>query len=134
MRNSGHHTTSKVTLLMREPIGTTIDRSSDGGLVHPLLWIDVHVMGEHVGKLIVFFAERLLVVGARSETGRNVERATHSSSVGYTGTNAAGAKTRKEGGTTSRSWGGGHGDLGKWAEGGGRWTVGGREGPGAVSG
>jgi hypothetical protein len=57
VRNSRHHTTSKVTLLMREPIGTTIDCSGDGGLVHPLLWIDVHVMGEHVGKLVVVFAE-----------------------------------------------------------------------------
>ena len=137
VRNSGHHTTSKVTLLMREPIGTTIDCSSDGGLIRPLLWIDVHVIGEHVRQLIVFLAERLLVVGGRSKTGGYVKRGTWSSSVGYTsdGTNAAGTKTREEGSTLGGSWGGGHGDLGKWAEGSsGRWTVGGRRGPGRASG
>lgn len=128
MRNSGHHATSKVTLLVREPIGTTIDCSSDGGLIDPLLWIGVHVMGEHVGQLIVFLAERLLVVGGRGEAGRHVERRTRSSSVGYTsegvGTNAAGTKTSKEGSAMGRRWGGSHGDLGKWAEGSsGRWTV-----------
>ncbi len=139
VRNSGHHATGKVTLLVSKPIGTTIDRSSDGGLIHPLLWIDVHALGEHVGQLIVFLAERLLVVGGRGETGRDVKRDTWSSSVGYTGdgvrTNAAGTKTRKEGSAMSRSRGGGHGDLGKWAEGSrGRWTVGGRRGPGTASG
>ena len=133
--NSGHHTTSKVTLLMREPIGTAINCGGDGGLIHPLLWIDVHVMGEHVGQLIVFLAERLVVVGGRGETGGDVKGATWRSRVGYTGTNAAGTKTSKEGSTLSRSWGGGHGNLGKWAEGSnGRRTVGGRRGPGTVSG
>jgi len=115
VRNSGHHTTSIVTLLVSEPIDTTIDCSSDGGLIHPLLCIDVHVMGEHVGQLIVFFAERLLIVGGRGKPGRHVERGTRSSSVGYTGdgvgTNAAGTKTSKEGSAMARSWGGGHGDL-----------------------
>ena len=138
VRNSGHHTTSKVTLLVSEPIGTTIDRSSDGGLIRPLLRIDVHVLGEHVGQLIVFLAERLLVVCGRGETGRDVKRDAWSSSVGYTGegvgTNAASTKTSKEGGAMSRSRGGSHGDLKKWVEGSGvRWTVGGRRGPGTAS-
>jgi hypothetical protein len=97
VRNSGHYTTRVVTLLVSEPIGTTIDCSSDGGLIRPLLWIDVHVIGEHVGQLIVFLAERLLVVGGRGEAGRHVKGCTWSSSVGYTGdgvgTNAAGTKT-----------------------------------------
>jgi hypothetical protein len=141
VRNSGHHTTStsKVTLLVSELIGTTIDCSSDGRLIRPLLWIDVHVTGEHVGQLIVFVAERLWVVGGRGEAGRHVERGTWSSSVGYTGdrvgTNSAGTKTSKEGSTMGRSWGGRHGDLGKWAEGSSeRWTVGGHRGPGTASG
>lgn len=139
MRHSGHHTTSKVTLLLREPIDTTIDCSSDGGLIYPLLWIDVHVIGEHVGQLIVFLAKRLLVVGGRGETGRDVERGTWGSGVGYTGdgvrTNASGTKTRKEGSAMARSRGRGHGDLWEWVEGSsGRWTVGGRRGPGTARG
>jgi len=119
--NSGHQATVKVTLLMSEPVGTTIDCGSVGELIHPLLWVDVHVMGEHVGQLIVFLAERLLVVGGRGETRWDVERNTRSGSVRYTGdgvgANATGTKASKEGGAMGRSWGGGHGGLRKWAEG-----------------
>ena len=139
VRHSGHHATTELTLLVSEPIGTTIDCSSDGGLIRPLLRIDVHVIGEHVRQLIVFLAVGLFVVGGRGKAGRHVEGCTWSSSVGYTGdgvgTNAAGTKAGKEGSAMGRSWGGGHGDLGKWAEGSnGRWTAGGRRGPVTASG
>jgi hypothetical protein len=121
MRNSGHQATGKVTLLLSEPVATTIDCGCVGGLIHPLLWIDVHVMGEHVGQLIFFLAERLLVVGGRGETGWDVKRDTSSSTVrsaGHgVGANAAGTKTSKEGSAMARSWGGGHSEPRKWAEG-----------------
>ncbi len=138
MRNSRHHTTGKVTLLLSEPVGTTIDCGSVGGLVHPLLWIDVHIMREHVGQLIVFLAERLLVVSGWGETGRDTKRGT-SSTVRYTSngvrTNAAGTKTSEEGSAMGRSWGGGHGELGNGQRAvveDGQW--GGRRGPGTASG
>jgi len=100
---------------VREPVGPAINCSGDGGLIYPLLWIDVHVMGEHVGQLIVFLADGLLVVGVRSKARWDVERGTRSSSVGYTGhggrANATGAKAREEGSAMTGSWGGGHGLL-----------------------
>lgn len=139
MRNSGHQATSKVTLLIREPVGTTINCGSVGRLIRPLLWIDIHVVGEHVRQLVVFFAERRLVVGGRGETRWDVKRGTRSSSVGYTGdrvgANAAGTKTSKEGSAIGGSRGGGHVELRKWAEGSSeRWAVWGRKGPGTASG
>lgn len=73
MRHSGHQATCKETLLLREPVGTTIDCGCVGGLIHPLLWIDVHVIGEHVRQLIVLLAERLLIVGGRGETRWDVK-------------------------------------------------------------
>ncbi len=71
--------------------------------------------------------------------GGDVKRDTWSSGVRYTGdgvgTNTTGTKTSKEGGAMGRRWGGGHGELGKWAEGStGRWTVGGRRGSRTASG
>jgi hypothetical protein len=73
MRHSRHQATCKVTLLLREPVGTTIDCGRVGSLIHPLLWIDVHVMGEHVGQLIVLLGVRLLIVGGRGETRWDVK-------------------------------------------------------------
>lgn len=139
MGNSGHQATGKVTLLIREPVGTTINCGSVGGLIRPLLWIDIHAVREHVRQLIVFLAERRLVVGGRGEMRWDVKRGTRSSGVGYTGyrvgANAAGSKTSKEGGAIGGSWGGGHGKPRKWAEGSSeRWAVWGRRGPGTASG
>src|SRR6266851_7576878 len=62
MRNSRYHGTGKVTLLLGEPVGAAINCGSIGELIHPLLRVDVHVMGEHIGQLVVFLADRLLVV------------------------------------------------------------------------
>lgn len=54
----------EVTLLLREPVGTSINRGSNRGLIRPLLCIDVHVVREHIGQLIVFLGDTLLVVDA----------------------------------------------------------------------
>lgn len=103
----------KVTLLQSEPVDTAIDCSSVGGLIHPRLGIDVHVMRKHVGQLIILLANKLLAVGGGGETRGEVERNTGSGSVGHTGhgsgTNASCAKASEKGSAMSGSWGGGHG-------------------------
>lgn len=124
MRSRG---AGKVTLLLREPVGTTINRGSIGGLIHPLrLCIDVHVMREHIGQLIVLLANGLLIVGARAVARWDVERGTRGGGMGHAGhgggTNASRAKASEEGRAIGGSWGGGHGQL-RWVEGSGEsWT------------